>query len=353
MLDGGSFVAVLDRLGYPGASSLKASEFDWLFDCAPENRHFLRFVCQSLNRSNAVTTEEVKAFQELRKSGKSILDEAALSQVLKTVSTSEESSGPASSSVFAAEGDVAIEDLEAELHALCKEKELKQRRFNKLQAMATARADVDLRLSAELESAGCKLKEANFSVGVQNADTNNLLENLKDEIKKFASFVPDQPETSRKATGESSKSVFKTSPVVLSQLSLDSYLRQEQLNTKTLAAYTQRLFFQGISDIVETSCSERLQLLDLSICEDAVEEEEKVREDHKGTEEEKQVLERRRTEMARLQWSHIVTQHQLMQALAEEKSVSAALDWLSEHSSHTKVRQIIQCCSQSQFGFSN
>uniref|UniRef100_A0A3P8V2M1 HAUS augmin-like complex, subunit 3 n=1 Tax=Cynoglossus semilaevis TaxID=244447 RepID=A0A3P8V2M1_CYNSE len=324
MLDGGSFVAVLDRLGYPGASSLKASEFDWLFDCAPENRHFLRFVCQSLNRSNAVTTEEVKAFQELRKSGKSILDEAALSQVLKTVSTSEESSGPASSSVFAAEGDVAIEDLEAELHALCKEKELKQRRFNKLQAMATARADVDLRLSAELESAGCKLKEANFSVGAQNADTNNLLENLKDEIKKFASFVPDQPETSRKATGESSKSVFKTSPVVLSQLSLDSYLRQEQLNTKTLAAYTQRLFFQGISDIVETSCSERLQLLDLSICEDAVEEEEKV-------------LERRRTEMARLQWSHIVTQHQLMQALAEEKSVSAALDWLSDISTSSSL----------------
>uniref|UniRef100_A0A8D3A346 HAUS augmin-like complex, subunit 3 n=1 Tax=Scophthalmus maximus TaxID=52904 RepID=A0A8D3A346_SCOMX len=321
MLDGGHFVEALGRLGYPDASSLKASEFDWLFDCAPENLHFLRFVCRSLNRNNVLTPEEARAFRELRKSGKPILDEAALGEVLKTIGPSDGSSGnilgppsSSSSSGFAAEGDVAVEDLEAELQALRKERELKQRRYNRLQVAATARADVDLRLTAELESAASKLKEASTSVGGENADTNTLLQNLTDEVRKLASCVPAQPETKQKA---------KRPAVLLSQMSLDPYLHQEELNTKTLAAFTQRHFFQGISDIVETSSSERFQVLDLSSCEDGEEEEE----------------ERRRTEMARLQWSHIVTQHQLMQAEAEEKSVEAGLDWLSEQSSHTKVKQ--------------
>ncbi|XP_042368293.1 HAUS augmin-like complex subunit 3 isoform X2 [Plectropomus leopardus] len=329
MLDGGQFVEAMGRLGYPGASSLKASDFDWLFDCAPENLHFLRFVCRTLNQSNVLTTEEANAYQELQKSGKPILDEAALGEVLKTIGPSDGSSanilGPSSSSssAFAAEGDVTIEDLQAELQALHKEKELKQQRYNRLQVAATSRADVDLRLAAELESATFKLKEASASIGAENADTNALLQNLTDEVKKLASFLPVQPDAKQKGKGE---------PVLLSQLPLDPYLHQEERNTKTLAAFTQKHFFQGISDIVETSCSERFQVLDLSSCEDG-EDKENERE---GREREEQVVERRKTEMARLQWSHIVAQHQLMQAMAEEKSVKAGLDWLSEKSSHTK-----------------
>lgn len=332
MLDGGQFVDALSRLGYPGASSLKASEFDWLFDCAPENLHFLRFVCRTLNRSNVLTTEEARAFHELRKSGKPLLDEAALSEVLKTIGPSDGSgASSSSSSVFAAEGDVTTEDLEAELQALRKEKELKQRRYNRLQAVATSRADVELRLSAELESAACKLKEASASIGAENADTNSVLQNLTDEVNKLASYLPVQAEAKRK--GEPVAPPMSKSPsVLLSQLPLDPYLHQEGLNTKTLTAFTQKHFFQGISDIVETSCSERLQVLDLSSCEDKEEEEN----GHKGVDREERLVERRRTEMARLQWSHIVAQHQLMKATAEEESVKAGLEWLSEKSSHTK-----------------
>uniref|UniRef100_UPI0037E85D04 HAUS augmin-like complex subunit 3 n=1 Tax=Semicossyphus pulcher TaxID=241346 RepID=UPI0037E85D04 len=342
MLDGGQYVEALGRLGYPGASSLKASEFDWLFDCAPENLHFLRFVCRTLNRSNVLTTEEARAYQELRKSGKPILDEAALGDVLKTIGPSDRNSagilGPSissSSSVFAAEGDVATEDLEAELQALRKEKELKQRRYNRLQVVATSRADVDLRLSAELERAAGKLKEASASIGGENADTNAVLQNLTEEVGKLSSYLPVQ-EGKQFGKGDPqtplNPSVSKCPAVLLSQLSLDPYLHQEELNTKTLTAFTQKHFFQGITDIVETSCSERFQVLDLSSCEDTEEEEN----EHERSEREERVVDRRRTEMARLQWSHIVAQHQLMQAMAEEKSVRAGLDWLSEKSTHTK-----------------
>ncbi|XP_041842362.1 HAUS augmin-like complex subunit 3 isoform X2 [Melanotaenia boesemani] len=339
MLDGAQFVEALGRLGFPGASSLKASEFDWLFDCAPENLHFLRFVCRTLNRSNVLTTEEALAFQELKKSGKPILDEAALGEVLKTLGPSDGSSGnilesfSSSSCVFASEGDLALEDLETELQALCKEKELKQQRYNKLQVVATSRADVDLKLTVELDSAAFKLKEANASVGAENADTNTMLQNLTDEVRKLESYLP-QPEVKQKGDPvvQSKASTSQRSNVLLSQLSLDPYLHQEELNTKTLATFTQKHFFQGISGIVETSCSEHFQVLDLSSCED----EELKKNEHEGREREDCVIERRRTEMARLQWSHIVAQHQLMQAMAEEKSVEAALDWLSEKACHTK-----------------
>lgn len=340
MLNGAHFVETLGRLGYPGASSLKGSEFDWLFDCAPENLHFLRFVCRTLNRSNVLSTEEAAGFQEVRKSGKPILDEAALGEVLKTIGPSDGSnasvSGPfsSSSSGFAQEEDLAIEDLEAELQALSKEKELKQRRYNKLQVMATSCADVDLQFTVELNCEARKLKEAGALIGAENADTNTMLQNLTNKVSRLASYLP-QPETQQKVNSITQSNTQKPA-VLLSQLALDPYLHQEELNTKTLAAFTQKHFFQGISDIVDSSCSEHFRVLDLSSCDDGVD----YQAEGKRGEGMNCGVERKRTEMARLQWAHVVAQHQLMQAMAEEKSLKAGLDWLSEKACHTKVKQI-------------
>lgn len=342
MLAGSDFVEALSNLSYPGASLLKGSEFDWLFDCAPENLHFLRFFCRTLKRSNVLTTEEVHAFQQLQNSGKSLLDEAALVEVLK--STSDESNrsflGPlssSSSSVFAVEGDVTVDDLEAELKALCKEKELKQKRYNRLQLLATSRADLDLRLAAEKEGAACKLKDANATIGAENADTNTLLKNLTDEVRKLSSYLPAQPEFKKDLNAlliSSNPCISKIPSVLLSQLPLEPYLRQEELNTKTLTTFTQKHFFQGISNIIETSFSECFEIFGLNSCGNGQEE----KNENKGNNREVQLVHCRRTEMARLQWAHIVAQHQLMQAAAEEKSAKAGLDWLSEKDSNTKVK---------------
>lgn len=332
MLGGAQFVEALDRLGYPGASSLKASEFDWLFDCAPENLHFLRFVCRSLTQSNVLRLEEAHAFKELKESGKPLLDEAALAELLKSDGSGANILGPSSllsSSVFASVDDIALEDLEADLQALLKERDLKQQRYKRLQNLATSRSDVDLRLGSELESAAHKLQEANASIGAKNADTNCLLQKLTDEVKSLASYMPARVEIEQNRKGEP-----KHPTALLSQLTLSPYLHQEELNTKTLSAFTQKHFFRGISDIVETSCSERFQVHNLSSCD--------IEEGGNGSKDRKReecVVERRRTEMARLQWAHVVAQHQLMQATAEEKSLQAGLDWLAEKGSHTKVRK--------------
>ncbi|XP_055012070.1 HAUS augmin-like complex subunit 3 [Boleophthalmus pectinirostris] len=336
MLDGGQFVEALGRLGFPGAPSLKASEFDWLFDCAPENLHFLRFVCRTLNSSNALTVEEARAFQELQKSGKPILDEAALGEVLKTIGLSDGSTvSSVSPSSFAAVGEVSSEDLEAELKALRKEKDLKQKRYNRLQLKAISQADMDLRLTVEMEKTASRLKETNALIGAENAHTNTILQNMTDEVKHVGSYLSacDKNGQSESLTmvSQHSSVLSQHSSVLLSQLSLDPYLQQEELNTKTLAAFTQKHFFKGITDIVEASYSGHLQLLDLSSCE---EEGESMYSEPKDCEE--QEVQHRRTEMARLQWAHIVAHYQLMHAQAEEKSFKTGLNWLSEKLFHVK-----------------
>lgn len=341
MLSGGQFVEALGRLGYPGASSLKASEFDWLFDCAPENLHFLRFVCRTLNSSNVLTAEEASAFQALRRSGKAILDEASLAKVLKTVGPSEGGGSSASpSSTFAAEGDVTTGDLEAELQALRKEKELKQRRYSRLQVAATSIADDDLHLSAELESAASKLKDAGASVGAENAHTNAGLRSLTDEVDDLASYLSLEPEGGARER-VSRRRLPRTPAVLLSQMSLDPYLQQEELNTKTLAAFTHKQLF--VSGVAETSCCERLRPLDLSSREAGEDEEEEEEEsnDEGGPSGGARRVERRRTEVARLQWAHVVARHQLLRAKAEEESVEAGLDWLSQTSTNVQVHETL------------
>ncbi|XP_061664618.1 HAUS augmin-like complex subunit 3 [Syngnathoides biaculeatus] len=298
MLNGGHFVEAMARLGYPNASSLEASEFDWLFNGDPENLHFLRFVCRRLNRSNVLAADEVQAFQDLQESNKPILDEAALGKVLRTIGPSEERS--------AAEEGMTKEDLEEELQALCREKELKRQRCKRLRAAAASRADVDLCLSAELEGAASQLSEANAFLRAENATTNAALQSLADAAGELASHLCVQPGATKR----------KTLVPLLSQLSLDPYLRREERNTNT---FTRKHF---LTDLVENPCSENTQVSVLGSFDGKEEEENREKCDQEQT----------RTQLVRLERAHIVAQHQLMRAAAEEKSVMAGLDWLAEKS---------------------
>ncbi|KAG7461969.1 hypothetical protein MATL_G00196800 [Megalops atlanticus] len=309
MLDGGQFVEAVSRLGYPGASALKGEDFDWLFD-SPEHRQFLRFFCSSVNKSNVLTPEEVRAFRALRASGKPVLDEAALGEVLKACQAAPARGDPASALSWLEEADVA--QLAEELQALRRERKLKARRLKKLQVLAAGRADAALRLASRQEDGARRLRETVAALGAENAETNSALQALTDEVKRLASYL--RVELPQQEPDERAPPPAPGPPVFLSQLSLDPYLHQEELNTKALALFTQKQFFKGISDMVESSSSENFQLLDLSSC----------------SEDDERVVEARRTEMARLQWAHVVAQHQLLQAQAEEHGVRAGLQWLTD-----------------------
>lgn len=313
MLNGGHFVEALRRLNYPAASSLKASDFDWLFNGTPESNQFLRFFCRTLNHNNVLTVEEVRDFQELKKSGKPLLDEAALNEALKTIGKPDGSGANASGSGSLPsflEEDVDVDELEAELKALRKEKALKQQRYNRLHVAAISRADVDLRLATELESSEDRLKDTGASVAAANASGNASLQELTDAVGNLASYVSTQPEKEGKDNG-ANPSASKRPLGLLSELSLDPYLNKEMLNTKALSAFAQKYYSQA------------------------------------GKKEEDNKLEESWVKMDRLQRAHIMAQHQLMLAAAQEKGLEAGLRWLSKHPSDTKVRQTLreQCRS--------
>ncbi|KAI2662787.1 HAUS augmin-like complex subunit 3 [Labeo rohita] len=315
MLDGAQFVEALSRLGYPQASGLKGSEFDWLFETAPDNLHLLRVVCNRLNRSNVLTPEELQAYKALQKSGKPILDEATLAELLKTCLPVDGGVVSQGSSALGGEGNVTIEELETELQALRKEKQLKQRRLNKLQMLATNWGANASASQALLQEGGNTVKDANSAMAAENAYTNSAVENLSKETTKLAGFFQTDTHSLKSKDGASPPlGPQPGTPVLLSQLSLEPFLQQQEQFTKVLTAYTQRQFFHGISDMMETSTSNRCQLTSLSCCTENEEEEDE------------RLVELRKKEMAQVQWAYIVAQYQLMNERAKQHGDKAAND---------------------------
>lgn len=330
MLDGAQFVEALSRLGYPRASMLKCSEFDWLFDTAPDNLHLLRIVCNRLKRCNVLAPEELQAYKSLQESGKPILDEATLAELLKTCLPADGGFGSQSCSSLGGEGTVTIEELETELQALRKEKQLKQRRLNKLQMQAASWGANSSLSQMLLQEGDNKVKDANSALAAENAYTNSALDNLSKETTKLAGFFQSDLSNSLRSKDGASPSLGlqSGSPVLFSQCPLEPFLHQQEQFTKTLASYTQRQFFQGISDLMETSTFSRSQMTNLSCCSE------------NGKEVDEELVELRKKEMAQLQWAFIVAQYQVVKEKAEENGDKTAKEWLIQrlNSSSEAVR---------------
>lgn len=290
---GKEFVETLKKIDYPKADILNGEDFDWLF---VENEPFLKWFCGNVNEQNVLSEEELEAFSVLQKSGKPILEGAALDEVLKTCKTSDLKTPTLN--------DKELEKLEDEVQTLQKLKNLKIQRRNKCQLMASVTSHKSLRLNAKEEETNKKLKQSQGILNATNTKISNELHTLSDGVAKLMMFFR------RSDLGQG------TNPLVfLSQFSLQNYLSQEEQSTAALTLYTKKQFFQGIHEVVESSNEENFQLLDMqapSICDN-------------------QVLEERRLEMARLQLAYICAQHQLIHLKANNLSLKSSIKWAEEN----------------------
>ncbi|XP_070798302.1 HAUS augmin-like complex subunit 3 [Pituophis catenifer annectens] len=294
-MDGGArFVETLKRTGYFKANSLNGEDFDWLFETL-ENKSFLEWFCTALNERNVLSEEELQSFNALLKSSKSILGEEALSEVLKISKPLDLNTNNYE------EEEETLKMLENEFQTLKKIKQVKIHRRNKLQIMASANSFISLKVKERGEEGLKILKDGQGNFTAMNIKINNELQTLTEGVKKLASLFAV-------AAGQD----LGSPPVLLTQLPLDNYLYQEEQSTGALTSYTKKQFFQGISELVESSNEENFQLLHISksssyegssdICDE-------------------------RSELAKLQMAYICAQHQLIQQQAKNLSMRSGLQW--------------------------
>ncbi|XP_076352791.1 HAUS augmin-like complex subunit 3 [Tachypleus tridentatus] len=80
MNGGGKFLQTLIKVGFPGAKDLDGCSFDWMFETKPLVP-FLDWFCDSVDRANVLTEEELHQYEELKCRG-SVLKEEVLEKAL-------------------------------------------------------------------------------------------------------------------------------------------------------------------------------------------------------------------------------------------------------------------------------
>lgn len=150
-----------------------------MFETA-ENESFLKWFCGNVSEQNVLSEEELEAFNILQKSGKPILEGAALDEVLKTCKASDLKTPTLN--------DKELEKLENEVQTLQKLKSLKIQRRNKCQVMASVTSHKSLRLNAKEEEANKKLKQSQGILNAMNTKISNELHALTDGVAKLMMF---------------------------------------------------------------------------------------------------------------------------------------------------------------------
>ncbi|OCT99255.1 hypothetical protein XELAEV_18005042mg [Xenopus laevis] len=295
MSGGDRFVQTLQKLNYPKGAQLDGEDFDWLFE-AVDLKPFLDWFCSAASEQNVVPDEKLQAFNTLKESGKPVLDEKALDEVLKTFSISK---------VPAIE-EVAIEKLEEEVKALQKQKNLHIRRRNKLQMVESGNRQMCLKSKDKEEETGRAFQEVLHLLRVTNKKLNHELQSIVNGVQTLMSFF-STPETACELSSQ---------PIFLSQLLRDKYLSLEEQSTAALTSFTKEHFFEGMSKFVEGS-DENFQLVQLNV--------NSFGED--GTTEDKC------KEMMRLQLAYICAKHKLIQMKAKSASLKVGLQWAENNAS--------------------
>ncbi|XP_066429128.1 HAUS augmin-like complex subunit 3 [Eleutherodactylus coqui] len=292
---GERFVQTLKKLGYPKASTLDGEDFDWLFETT-DAKAFLDWFCASCTEKNVVSEEKLHAFNELKASGKAVLDDRTLEEVMKTCQ-------PSSSKASALE-EVAVEKLEEELHSLQKSRALYLQRRNKLQMLASANVYSSLKLRDKEDEEAKALNETLSDLQVTSNQMNHELQAVVEGVQKLLSFYCPLE-----------KGQTSSSPIFLFQVLLDKYLSSEEQSTAALTQFTKEHFFEGFSKCMEGTDND-FELIQLD-----------------GDARDDPALEEKCKEMMRLQLAYISARHKLIEAKAKNASLQAGLQWVEANAS--------------------
>ncbi|XP_062371892.1 HAUS augmin-like complex subunit 3 [Sardina pilchardus] len=313
-MSGALFVETLFRLGYPEASTLKPTDFDWMFDDTPETQEFLRFFC-SLGARNVLSEEEERWYTSLVEFGKPVLTELELEKVeqlmrSRQLELDEEDEGEEQEDVEEDTVDESLEELQQELEHLHRQKRLRHQRLLQLQGLSQRRADGASALSERAQSleqddGGAEPVAVAKALAKENVTTNVVLQGLQGEVKKLQGLVLAEGDAVEKQQEYLQMECHsRHSAALLSLLPLEPYLQEVQLAHQSIMGQYKRCLAEETSMLDE--------------------------EGDDGKEEGGDEVERHRGELARLQAAFLLIQAQLVQARAEEAGVTAAKEWLSQ-----------------------
>ncbi|KAF7246386.1 HAUS augmin-like complex subunit 3, partial [Varanus komodoensis] len=302
------FIETLKKIKFSKADCLNGEDFDWLFETL-EDKSFLEWFCTTLNEHHALSDAELQAHNVLLNSSKPLLELEALDEVLKTCTTLE-----LNTNTCEEDDEENLKILEDEFQALQKMKQLKIHRRIKLQFMASSNNLMSQKLKEKGEETPKTLKESQGIFTVMNTKINNELQYLTEQVEKLTSFFA----VASRATKQQELDLH---PVLLVQLPLDKYLGQEEQSTAALTLYTKKQFFQGISELVESSNEENFQLIDIR---------------NTFSYEKSSDVCGERLELTRLQMAYVCAQHQLIQQEAKNLSLRSGLRWAEENTDYLK-----------------
>lgn len=200
---GSDFVEMLRLVGYPGAQDLKGEDFDWLCEGNKEVEFFLGWLCEVVDQRNALSNEQLEAYNTLLESGQPLLESEEVQSLCK--------GGDKGDGEWEMEDMGSLEDLEAELQSLRALKAHRLQCRNKTESLGLTLFRNRLSLEKSEKELEKTLTHTKDELSTLNSRCNSTLLRLKDMVTELGQHHSNQ----------------STAGIFLSSLDLEGYIRLE------------------------------------------------------------------------------------------------------------------------------
>ncbi|XP_069800268.1 HAUS augmin-like complex subunit 3 [Dendropsophus ebraccatus] len=202
-IQGSDFVEMLRMIGYPGAQDLKGQDFDWLCDGSDEVGLFLGWLCDVVDERNALSREQLEAYNTLLESGQPLLEADELQNLCK--------GGHKGDGEWETEDMKSLEELEAEVQSLRTLKAHRLQSRNKIESLGLTLLRNRLSLEKSERELERNLSCTKDKLSTLNSMCNSTLLRLRDVVTELGQC----------------HSPHSTGSIFLSSRDLEGYMRLE------------------------------------------------------------------------------------------------------------------------------